>query len=183
MQERNQSMNDESTGRKGGFQISAGGGSTVKLNTQGEFVGGDKITSTTTTNTITVEKGFAGEDQKQQFQVQVEQLRETLRALKASIDEHAALSTDEKEEMVAEIIKHVSALKEIKEKTATAPAGKAAPAEIAVSVERTLDRAGGIIDKLQSVANNAAGVAETVGKFALKYGPLVASARHLFGLP
>jgi hypothetical protein len=176
-------MNDESTGRKGGFQISASGGSTVNFSPNGEFVGGDKISSVTTTNTVTIEKGFAGEDQKQQFQLQVDQLRETLRALKASIDAHSAFGADEKEAMVGEIIQHIGALKEVKEKAAAAPAGKAAPVEIAATVERTLDRAGGIVDKLKSVAENAAAVAETVGKFAVKYGPLVASARHLFGLP
>jgi hypothetical protein len=46
-----------------------------------------------------------------------------------------------------------------------------------------LERTGGIVQKLQDVATKGSELAETVGKFALKYGPLILSARHLFGLP
>ena len=73
--------------------------------------------------------------------------------------------------------------KEVKEKTADVPTGKPAPAEIATKVEGALDRAGGIVDKLQGLASKTGDVAETIGKFAVKYGPLILSARHLFGLP
>ena len=68
--------------------------------------------------------------------------------------------------------------KELKEKTADVPTGKPAPAEIATKVEGALDRAGGIVDKLQGLASKTGDVAETIGKFAVKYGPLILSARH-----
>ena len=63
------------------------------------------------------------------------------------------------------------------------PVGKEAPADVASKVDGALDRAGGMIDKLKGLAEKSADVAETVGKFAVKYGPVILSARHLFGLP
>ena len=77
----------------------------------------------------------------------------------------------------------MNALKEVKQETADVPTGKPAPAEIATKVEGALDRAGGIVEKLEGLATKAADIGETVGKFALKYGPLILSARRLFGLP
>lgn len=129
------------------------------------------------------ERCFVGEEQKQQFQTQIEQLRETLRAMKAAVEAHPTLSADEKEAMVAEIIQHVSALRAVKEKTASVAVGKAAPTDIATAVETTLDRASGVIDKLKTVAQNAGDVGAKLGDFAVKYGPLLLSARRLFGLP
>lgn len=77
------------------------------------------------------------------------------------------------------ILQQVNALKEVKEKTAGVPTGEPAPAEIATKVEGALDRAGGIIDKLQGLATKTGEVAETVGKFAMKCG----SRPHFRALP
>jgi hypothetical protein len=162
----------------GGFHFGSVGGD-VKLKAGGDIVGGDK----TTTTTITITKGFAGDEQKQQFQAEIDQLREALRAMKAEIEANALLDQDKKEEVVSDILAQVKALKEVKEDTARVPTGKPAPAELATKVEGALDRAGGIVDKLQGLATKGGEVAETVGKFAVKYGPLILSARHLFGLP
>ena len=171
-------MSDPGEKTSGGFHIgSVGGGVNIKAG--GDVVGGDKTTTTTTTIT----KGFAGEEQKQQFQTQMDALRETLRAMKTQIEAHPALSADQKEEMTEEVLHHVKALKEAREKTATVPAGKPAPADIASAVETTLDRAGGIMEKLQGMAKKTGAAVDTVGEFAVKYGPLILSARHLFGLP
>ena len=169
-------MAAEPTNKKGGFHFGAVGGN-VGLTAGGDIVGGDKTTSTT------IQKGFAAEEQKQQFQAQIDQLRQALRALKLEIDANPSLNSDQKEEVVGEILQHVKALKEVKEKTAEVPAGKPAPAEVGSLVETTLDRAGGIMDKLQSLAQTAGAVAGKVGEFGKPYGPLILSARHLFGLP
>lgn len=164
----------------GGFQFGNVGGS-VNLQAGGDVVGGDKTTTTTTTTTI--QQGFAGQEQKDQFHSEIEQLREALRAMKTEIEASAALDQDKKDEAIAEILQQVKALKEVKEKTAEVPPGKPAPKQVATEIEGTLDRAGGIADKLQTLAGKAGDVAETVSKFAVKYGPLILSARHLFGLP
>jgi len=169
-------MTDENTSQKGGFHFGTVGGN-VEVNAGGDIVGGDKTTTTT------IQKGFAAEEQKQQFQAQMDQLREALRAVKAEIETSPSLSNDQKEEAAGEILQHVKALKEVKEKTAGLPVGKPAPADVGALVETTLDRAGGIIDKLHSLAKTTGEVAGKVGEFGMKYGPLILSARHLFGLP
>jgi DNA repair exonuclease SbcCD ATPase subunit len=149
----------------------------VNVTAGGDVVAGDKTTTTT------IEKGFAGDQQKQQFQSEIDQLREALQAMKAEIEASSSLQQDKKDEVINGILEQIKALKEIKEKTADVPTGKPAPAEIATKVEGALDRAGGIVEKLQGLATKTGDVAETVGKFAVKYGPLILSARHLFGLP
>jgi hypothetical protein len=50
-------------------------------------------------------------------------------------------------------------------------------------VESSLDKASGILDKVQAVAKKSADLAVKVGEFGANYGPLVLSARHLFGMP
>jgi DNA repair exonuclease SbcCD ATPase subunit len=149
----------------------------VNVTAGGDVVAGDKTTTTT------IEKGFAGDQQKQQFQSEIDQLREALQAMKTEIEASASLQQDKKDEVINGILEQIKALKEVKEKTADVPTGKPAPAEIATKVEGALDRAGGIVEKLQGLATKTGDVAETVGKFAVKYGPLILSARHLFGLP
>jgi hypothetical protein len=160
----------------GGFQFGNVGGS-VNLSAGGDIVGGDKTTTTTTTI------GFADEQKKEQFHSEIEQLREALRTMKTEIEASVSLDQDKKDEVISEILQQVKSLKEVKEKTAAVPPGKPAPAKVATDIEGALDRAGGIVDKLQGLAGKAGDVAETVGKFAMKYGPLILSARHLFGLP
>ena len=166
----------------GGFQFGNIGGN-VSQTAGGDIIGGDKTTTTTTTTTTTIQKGFADEEKKDQFHSEIEQFREALRAMKTEIEASASLDQDKKDEVISEILQQVKALKEVKEKTAEVAPGAPAPAPVATEVESTLDRAGGIMDKLQGLAGKAGDVAETVSKFAVKYGPLILSARHLFGLP
>lgn len=167
---------------KGGFHFGNIGGP-VNFNAGENIVSGDQTTTTTTATTITIEKGFAGEAQKQQFHSEIEQFREALRAMKEEIEASASLDQDKKDEVVSDIVDQVKTLKEVKEKTAAVPAGEPAPANIATEVDGALDRASGIIDKLKDLATKTWEGAETVGEIAAKYGPLILSARHLFGLP
>ena len=169
-------MADENKGKNGGIQF-GNVGRDVKIAAGGDIVAGDKTTTTT------IQKGFRGEEQKQQFQAQIDQLREALRAIKAEIEAHPSLSNDQKEEATGEILQQMKAFKEVKEKTADVPTGKPAPPEVVSVVESTLKQASGLINTLEGVASKAVGVAEKVGQFGAKYGPLLLSARHLFGLP
>jgi hypothetical protein len=169
-------MKPERTENKGGFHIGSVGGN-MKISAGGDIVGGDKTTATT------IQHGFAGEEQKKQFQVQIEQLRDALRAVKAQFEADRSLSADQKDDVVAEVLQHITALKNVQESTAALPAGKPAPADIASVVESTLARTDGVLTKLHGIAEKTVGVAEIVGQFAARFGPLIASARHLFGLP
>ena len=171
-------MSDTNEKSKGGFHFGNVGGN-VKMKVGGDMVAHDK----TTTTTITIQKGFAGDDQKQQFQSEIDQLREALQAMKTEIEASASLDQDKKDQVITDIQQQVNALKQVKEETADVPTGKPAPAEIATKVEGALDSANGIVEKLEGLATKTADIGETVGKFALKYGPLILSARHLFGLP
>ena len=165
------------TGGKGsgGFHFGNVAGS-VSLNAGGDIVGGNKTTTTTT-------KGFDDEGQKEQFQTQIDQLREALRAVKAEITANAKLGADQKDAMEAEITQHLVALKEVKDQAAVAPAGMDAPEAVLTKVGGALESAGGMMDRLKSLADKSEDVVETVTNFAVKYGPLLLSARHLIGLP
>ena len=59
----------------GGIHVGNVGGSVI-FSAGGDNVGGDKTTTTA--------KGFADEEQRAQFQTQIDQLREALRAMKGS---------------------------------------------------------------------------------------------------
>ena len=163
----------------GGFHF-GNVGRDAKMNAGGDIVAGDKQTVTTTT---TIQSGFQSEEQKQEFQKQLEALREALRDIKAKVEASAGLSADEKDELTTEILQHVKALKEVKETTADLPPGQKPPADLGKMVESNLEKASGILDKVQAVEKKSADLAANVGAFAVKYGPLVLSARHLFGLP
>ena len=163
-----------------GGSVSAGGNIVGGDNVGRDKIGGDNVGRDKITTTQT---GFVGEEQKQQFHSEIEQLREALRTMKAEIEASASLDQDKKDEVISEILQQVKALKEVDEKTAEVPPGKPAPAKVATEVEGALDRAKGIVDKLQSLAAKTGDVAESVIKFAKNYGPLILSARHLFGLP
>ena len=171
-------MSDSTEKSSGGFHFGTVGGD-VTISAEGDVGGGTKTTTTTTITQI----GFPGEAEKQQFHSEIEQFREALRAMKAEIEASASLDQDKKDEVVSDILEQIKSLKEVKEKTADLPTGESAPAQIATEVEGALDRAGGIIDKLKDLATKTWEGAEAVGKIAVKYGPLIASARHLFGLP
>jgi hypothetical protein len=170
-------LSNTSEKSSGGFHFGSVGGG-VNLNAGADIVGGDKTTTTTT-----IQNGFAADEQKQQFQTEIDQLREALRAMKAQIAATASLDADQKDAVEAEITQHLVALKEVKDQAAAVPVGKEAPADVASKVSNALDGVSGMMERLKILADKSAGAAETVGQFAMKYGPVILSARHLFGLP
>jgi hypothetical protein len=169
--------------KKGGGGFHIGGGVTVTAG-HSSVVGENNTTNTTITNTTTstVEKGFAGDEQKQQFQTQIDTLRQALEALKTKI-EASSLDDEKKDEVVGEILQNKNDLLAAKKQTSDVPTGKQAPADVATKVESALDRANGMADKLKSLVTSVGDVAGAVGEFGATYGPLILSARHLFGLP
>jgi hypothetical protein len=173
-------MSDKKEGTKGGFHFGNVKGN-VSQKASGDIVGGDK--KITTTTTTTVQSGFGNETQKKEFEQQLELLREALRQLKAQVETSADLSADEKDELAGEILQRVQALKEVKETTAPLAPGQKPSAEVSKRVEDGLEKTSGILDKLKTVAKKSAELAANVGEVAAKYGPIVLSARHLFGLP
>jgi hypothetical protein len=171
-------MAEEHSGTAGGFHIGNVRGN-VQVKAGGDVVAGDKTTTTITA----LQKGFAGPREKEQFQSQLEQLLEALRGLKTQIEQHPALSQEDKESAAGEILEHVTKLKAVKAKTADMAVGTPPSPDVASTVEKTLDRAGGVIEKVQGLAKKASGIGQTIADFAATYGPLLAGARHLFGLP
>jgi hypothetical protein len=166
---------------RGGFHF-GNIGRDAKMNAGGDIVAGDKHTVTTTTTTA-IYSGFQSEEQKQKFQKLLESLREALRDIKAKLEVSTGLIADEKDELTAEILQHVKALKEVKEATADLPPGQKPPADMGKMVETNLEKTSNFLDKVQAVAKKSAELGATVGEVAKKYGPLVLSARHLIGLP
>ena len=161
--------------RSGGIHL-GNVGQGVKLQAGGDIVGGNKTTTTSS-------GGFGSDQAKAQFQSELELLRELLRETKAQIEASRELSTDDKDELVAEVLEHVKALKGVKEETAALKPGQAAPATVTKGLESQLDRAGTLLDKVHSIAGKSADVAAKVGALVAKYGPLALSLRGLFGLP
>jgi len=165
---------------RGGFHF-GNVGRDAKMTAGGDIVAGDKHTVTTTTTTI--QSGFQSEEQKQEFQEKLDALREALREIKGKLEASAELSADEKDELTTEILQHLKALKDVKETAAGLPPGQKPPADIGKMVDSNLEKASGFLDKVQAVVKKSAELGGSIGEFALKYGPLVLSARHLFGLP
>ena len=174
-------MSDSSQNKpSGGFHFGSVGGA-VTVRGGGDVVGGDKTTTTTITTTIT--KGFAGEDQKLQFQQRIVQLREALSEVKSRIEGHPALTEGQKMEMTAALVEEDGALEAVDKKTAATAVGESAPPEVAATIEAALDPNAGIAQKLQHLAAHTGAAVGIVGEFAGKFGPLLLGARHLFGLP
>lgn len=167
-------MTNSGEKRSGGFHFGNVGGS-VSQKAGDDIVGGDKTT--------TITNGFADDGKKAQFQAQIDQLHEALRALKTEITANKKLNADQKDSIEAVITPHLVAFKEAKEQAATVETGKEASADIVSKVGGALDRAGGVMDRLKSLADKSGDIAEVVGKFALRFGPLLLGVRHLFGLP
>jgi len=82
---------------------------------------------TTTTTTTTIQTGFKSEEQKQEFQKQLDALREALREIKGLVETSVGLTPDEKDELSTEILHHVKINEKLlvsnREKAGTSAAG------------------------------------------------------------
>jgi hypothetical protein len=106
----------------------------VQMRAGGDIVGGDKTTTTA------VQHGFQSEEQKQEFQNQLDALRAALREIKGQVEASVGLSADEKDDLAAEILQHVQALRDVKETTAEVPLGQKPSTNVSKMVESSLDK-------------------------------------------
>jgi len=165
---------------KGGFHIGSVGGN-ASFSAGGDMVAGDKVTQTTTTTTIN--NGFKQDDDKQKFLEQIEELRATLRELQARMTEAPELNQDVKDEIAAELLQQVNALKKAKDRAADLPVAQESPPETLQVIEKGLESTGTILDKVMKLCDKAIGIEEKVRPYVTKALPILLMARHLFGLP
>jgi len=145
------------------------------------MVAGNKVTQTTTTTTI--HNGFEHNDAKQNFLQQIEELRATLRELQAKMVEAPRLSQDIKDEIAAEMLQQVTALKKAKDEAAGLPVAQPPRPEALKVIENGLDGTSTVLDKVKSLCDKAVEIGETVEPYVSKALPILLTARHLFGLP
>jgi hypothetical protein len=169
--------------RIGGFEIKSGGDTTLKAG--GNMVAGDMHVTAT-------DRAFKDTEDRERFAATVEEIRSALREIKVQIESAAHLDQDQKDDLSARILSQITDLKNAKENASRIPAGPAEsssePARTAV--EKSLETTTGILRNVQSVAegindvgDKAIKIGETIGPIVARLLPLIASARHLFGLP
>lgn len=168
----------DAVGGKGGFNIGSVGGNAV-FSAGGDMVAGDKITQTAATP---INAGFKQEDDKRQFLQQIEDLRSTLRELQTKMQAVPGISEDVKDEIVADVLQQIGALKKMKEKAACLPVAEQSPADQCKHIETTLQGTGTVLDKVKEVCERTVGTAEKVAPYVSKAQSIVLSARHRFGL-
>jgi hypothetical protein len=165
---------------KGGFHIgSVGGGFSVTAG--GDVVAGDKVTSTTGTTSIT--NGFKQEGDKQQFLRDLENLRSALRELQTKIQESPVVSQDNKDQIVAEVMQQVIALKTAKEEADTLPVAQEGSPDKGKRIASYLDTTKTLLDKVTELGGKAVEVGATIKPYIETALPLLLSARRLFGIP
>ena len=164
-------MND---GKSGGFHF-GNVGRDVNIEAGGDIVGRDKVTTT--------HSGFDDQTQKQEFLNQLEELRSSLREIRAQLESDEQFDEDAKDQLVMEILQQVSDLKEAKQDADQLELGEAPPADKLQSVGQCLEKAGGLLDKIKGIGETATGIAQSVVPIVAKALPILASARHLMGSP
>jgi hypothetical protein len=165
---------------RGGFHF-GNIGRDVKLAAGGDIVAADKRTVTRST-TIT-KSGFESAGHKEEFERQLDALREGLELIRSKVEINAALSAEQKEDLTIALQGQAKALEEVAQTTTQVIPGQKTPAHVVELVKSTLEETGDILEKVETVGKKSADFVANVSALALKYGPLVLSARHLFGLP
>jgi hypothetical protein len=160
--------------KSGGFHFGTVGRD-VKIEAGGDIVAGDKISTTTT--------GFQQQSDKDEFVKQLGELRSALRDIKTQIADIERLDEDAKDELSLDILQQLSELKNAMAQAEGLDVGRAPPSEQFESVTGCLDRTGLVLDKIKSLGENASELAANVTPVLLRTLPLLASARHLIGLP
>lgn len=177
-------MGEEKSGvQSGNFSFGNIGGDVSVTQAGADVVGGDKVTTTTTTTTTTITYGFKQEEDKAEFVKQIEELRSMLRKITSAFDDVEELDEDQKDEVTMEVLQQVKDLKEVKKKAEETPVGKEAPKEKAKLVGEYLDKTTTLMEKLKKMGEATAAATEQIVPYIVKALPLIASARHLFGLP
>jgi hypothetical protein len=169
-----------SEGTKGGFNFGNVGGN-VGVTAGGDVVGGDKVTTTTSTATIT--NGFKQEEDKQQFGRDIEELRSALRDLQTRIQQVPGVTHDDKDKIVAEVMQQVNALKTAKEEADSLPVAQQGPPDKSKRIANYLDTTKTLLDKVSELGAKTVEIGAAVKPYVEKALPLLLSARVLFGIP
>jgi len=159
---------------RGGIHIGNVGGN-VSFTAGGDVVGGDKA--------VTISNGFNHEDNKRQFMSSIEELRTTLRAVQAKINEAVGVSQDDKDEIAAEVIQQVLKLKAAKDEATSLPVAQPAPPDKGKRIADYLQSTETLLNKVSELGSRAAEIGAAVKPYIEKALPLLMSARLLFGLP
>ncbi len=159
----------------GGGGIRSGG--EMKIDAGGDVVAGDKVTITTT-NTA----GFKEQANRDEFVAQLEELRDALRDIRSQIAGIKQLDEDAREELEAEILQQVRALKDSKQQAEQIDVGQPPASDIIESVKATLEGTAGFLVKIKNIGETVTEFASDVAPIVAKALPLLASATRLIGL-
>jgi hypothetical protein len=85
--------------------------------------------------------------------------------------------------MTMEVLQQVKDLKEVREEAEKTPVGEEAPEEKKKSIEERLEKTNVVLEKLKKIGETSVAIGEKLGPILVKALPLIAGARHLFGLP
>jgi len=157
----------------GGISIRNVGGD-VRVEAGGDMVGRDKVVTA---------NGFASEQDRAAFGQEVELLRELLRELKSHVEQSAELGQDDRDELVSEVMHQLKGLKTAREDASEMEPGAAPEQGRVESVTQHLDAAGGLLEKLQGIAQRTGQLVETAAPLVARGITVLAAARHLLGLP
>ncbi len=167
---------DRSSGSGG---ISSGGD--MQINAGGDVVGRDKVTTTTTTTT-TNSAGFKDQANKDEFVAQLDELRDALRDIRSQIAGVEQLDEDAKEELEAEILQQVQALKDSRQQAEQIDVGQPPAGDTIELVKATLAETEGFLGKITKIGETATEFSTDVAPIVARALPLLASATRFFGL-
>ena len=166
-------MAEEKGDRSGGFHFNNTGN--VSLKAGGDIVARDKLTQTTVT------KGFRSQVEKDQFSSVIEEMKTLLRELRPAI-EKAQLPEDDKDRLNEAVATQLNSLGAAKATVSAVPLGNAPSQKEATNVTESLEHATSFVDHLKSFAEKTIGFGAVVAPIITKLGPLIDTARSMFGL-
>lgn len=166
-------MREEKGDRSGGFHFNNTG--RVDIKAGGDIVGHDKVTQTI------VAKGFRSQADKDQFSSVIEEMKTLLRELRPAI-EKAELPADDKDKLNEAVAAQLNTLNAVKATASAVPLGKAPDQKEATGVTESLEHATSFVDHLKSFAEKTIGFGAVVAPIVAKLGPLIDTARSMFGL-
>jgi len=165
-------MVEDKTDRSGGFHFNNTG--PVDIKAGGDIVAGNQLTQTVVT------KGFRSQADKDQFSFVIEEMKTLLRELRPAI-EKTELPEDDKDKLNEVVAAQINALNAAKATASAVQSGSAPSEKEATSVTDSLDHATSFVDHLKSFAEKTISFGAIVAPIVAKLGPLIDSARSMFG--
>jgi len=166
----------------GGFSFGNIGGN-ANMNAGGDIVGGDKNTTITTTSNQVVQKGFKDDNDKKEFLNQIKTFQGMMRDIKKEIENNKDIDEDEKDDLVMEIMSQIKALKTVNQDANDISPGTEIEEEKSSIFEKKLNQTSQFMDHIEQFANKTKSISEKIIPTVKQMLPILASARHLFGIP